>query len=69
MIELAKKTFPENKFKNLKFKIKDARELNFKDQFDVVSLNAALHWITDNLTVLNGIKRSLNPSGKILLQM
>lgn len=69
MIELAKKTFPENKFKNLKFKVKDARELDYENQFDIVFSNAALHWITNHMMVLKGIERSLKPSGKILLQM
>lgn len=69
MIELARKDFPATQFSNLKFEIKDAKELDFKSQFDIVFSNAALHWITDHLVVLKGIKRSLKHSGKILLQM
>jgi trans-aconitate methyltransferase len=69
MIELAQKTFPEDKNKNLNFKLKDVQDLDFKEQFDVVFSNAALHWIHEHLPVLKKINRSLKPSGKILIQM
>lgn len=69
MIELAQKSFPKDKFPNLSFMIKDALELDFKNQFDVIFSNAALHWINDHLPLLRRIKRSLKPSGKVLIQM
>lgn len=69
MIDLAKKTFSKEKYPNLSFELCDARELNFNEEFDVVFSNAALHWILDQKKVLNGIKRSLKPGGRCVIQM
>ncbi|ACV62847.1 Methyltransferase type 11 [Desulfofarcimen acetoxidans DSM 771] len=55
--------------KNLSFLKIDARELDFQPEFDVVFSNAALHWTTEHLKVLQGIKKCLRPFGKVLLQM
>lgn len=69
MIKLAEGNFPPDKFTNLSFKIKDARKLDFKNDFDVVFSNAALHWIIDHQPILKRIHRSLKSPGTILLQM
>lgn len=69
MIHFARKNFSSKRFPNLAFKVKDARDLSFNGEFDVVFSNATLHWIIDHLTVLKGIKRSLRPSGKAILLM
>lgn len=69
MISLAKETFNSNNYTNLNFLLKDAQELDFIDEFDIVFSNAALHWIKNHLSLLQRIKESLKPSGKILLQM
>ncbi|HBA84541.1 MAG TPA: SAM-dependent methyltransferase [Verrucomicrobia bacterium] len=69
MIELANTAYSSAEFRNLFFQRMDARELTFEDQFDVVFSNAALHWVTDHVSVLRGVKRSLKPSGKLLFQM
>ncbi|MCE5250411.1 methyltransferase domain-containing protein [bacterium] len=69
MISLARRTFPEADFKNLSFDHMDASRLTFENRFDVVFSNAALHWVRDHVPVLQGIKRSLRPPGRILLQM
>jgi len=69
MIELACKNFPHEKHPNLEFKLVDAQHLPFKEQFDIVFSNAALHWIKDHKPVILGIKNSLKPNGRILLQM
>ncbi|MDO9262957.1 MAG: methyltransferase domain-containing protein, partial [Desulfosalsimonadaceae bacterium] len=47
----------------------DARSLPFKEQFDIVFSNAVLHWIKDHKPVISGIKNSLKPNGRMLLQM
>ena len=47
----------------------DARRLIFQEEFDRVFSNAALHWIVDQTAVLNGVKRSLKPCGRLLFQM
>ena len=69
MINLAKRNFPSNTHSNLAFIVKDAREIDFEEGFDIVFSNACLHWIVDHLPVLEKIKRTLKPSGKIFLQM
>jgi len=47
----------------------DARKLTFTAEFDIAFSNAALHWITDQKTVLYGVQRSLKPDGRLLFQM
>jgi trans-aconitate 2-methyltransferase len=69
MISLARRTYPPRRFQNLTFQLKDARELDFTEKFHLVFSNATLHWITDHRPVLEGIRRSLRPGGRILLQM
>ncbi|MDM8552554.1 methyltransferase domain-containing protein [Desulfobacterales bacterium HSG2] len=67
MTELAARRYPD--FPNLSFQTTDVRELDFENRFDVAFSNAALHWITDHLSFLPKIKKSLKCSGKILFQM
>jgi trans-aconitate 2-methyltransferase len=69
MIKQAEKNYPTHKHTNLSFVVKDARELDFVNEFDVVFSNACLHWIKNHLPVLQGITRSLRSSGRIMLQM
>ncbi len=69
MIELASMNFPRETYPNLSFQIGDASHLPFKEEFDVVFSNAALHWIKDHKPIISGIKNSLKPNGRILLQM
>ncbi len=69
MIILAQRIYPPDKFSNLRFQVKDARELEFKDEFDIIFSNAALHWIVNHRPVLIGMSKSLRPSGRVLLQM
>jgi trans-aconitate 2-methyltransferase len=57
---------PQN---NLSFRHLDATRLDYRDAFDVVFSNAAMHWIQDHPSVLAGIKRGLKPGGRMLLQM
>ena len=69
MINLAKRKFPSKIYQNLSFIVKDVREMDFEEEFDIVFSNACLHWIIDHLPVLEKIEKSLKPSGKIFLQM
>ena len=69
MITLASQQYPASHYPNLAFKLMDARELAFENQFDVVFSNAVLHWIKDHKPVVDGLFKSLKPRGKILLQM
>jgi trans-aconitate 2-methyltransferase len=49
---------------DLRFEQADASRLTFRDEFDVVFSNAALHWIIDHGPVLRGIAAALKPGGK-----
>jgi len=69
MIALARQNFPQCKYDNLSFLRMDARELTFREQFDVAFSNASLHWIIDHQTVLACVNESLDKRGKLLFQM
>lgn len=47
----------------------DARAISLKGRFDLVFSAAALHWVKEHDEVLRGMRYSLNPGGRILLQM
>jgi trans-aconitate methyltransferase len=68
MIEFAHRRFPPTFFPNLQFRWGDATRLTYRHDFDLVVSFASLHWISDHLAVLAGIKRALKPSGRTLLQ-
>lgn len=69
MIELAQTRYPPEAFSNLQFFHADACQLPFHNEFTVVFSNATLHWVKDHVSVLHGISHSLQPRGKVLLQM
>jgi trans-aconitate methyltransferase len=69
MIAYAQRTFPRDRFPRLQFQCEDARRLSFRDMFDVVFSNAALHWVLDHRSVLEGIAIALTRGGRTLLQM
>lgn len=68
MIEFARSKFPRSDFPNLTFQQQDATCLNFDNEFDLIVSFNCLHWIFDHFPVLQGIKKSLKPSGKVGLQ-
>ena len=69
MIALARKSFPHCHNSNLTFLKMDARDLTFREEFDVAFSNASLHWIIDHQTVLSGVRESLDKHGRLLFQM
>ncbi len=69
MIRAARAAFSRRMYPNVHFLIMDARALGFRATFDVVFSNAALHWVRDHRSVLRGIRASLKPGGRALLQM
>lgn len=69
MVDLARKNFPHCHYPNLSFLKMDARDLIYREQFDVVFSNAALHWIIDHPTVLAGVHESLDNHGRLFFQM
>jgi len=69
MIRFASEFFRPEALPNLRFTLLDACDLNFSQEFDIVFSNAALHWISDHLSLLQGIKKSLKYGGKVITQM
>jgi trans-aconitate methyltransferase len=53
---------------NLSFQVGDASELHFNKQFDLVVSFACLHWVEDHLPVLKGVRESLVPGGRFVMQ-
>jgi len=69
MIEFARQKFPPAQFPNLSFEKMDAQEINYKEAFDLVFSNSALHWVPDQKAVLKGVCQSLKPGGRVFFQM
>ncbi len=69
MIYFARRNFPSERYPNLVWVLMDAEQMNFNGVFDLVFSNSALHWIKDQLSVLKKIKRSLKPSGRVMLRL
>jgi trans-aconitate methyltransferase len=67
MIEFAKKTFPAEKFPNLRFRVMDARIIKFERRFDLVFSNAALHWVNDHPAILRGTASILKSAGRLIV--
>jgi trans-aconitate 2-methyltransferase len=68
MIDFARSKYPKHDYQNLSFQQKNASHLDFENEFDVVVSFASLHWVKDQIPVLEGIGRSLRTPGRILLQ-
>ena len=49
-------------------RVGDATSLEFRDEFDAVFSNAALHWIRDHDAVLSGVYRALRPAGRFVAE-
>jgi trans-aconitate methyltransferase len=47
----------------------DMRALPFNAEFNAVFSNAALHWVTDQDSVLRGVHRALLPGGRFVAEM
>lgn len=45
-----------------------AEQLEFRDEFDAVFSNAALHWVPDVSSTLRGIARALRPAGRLVVE-
>ncbi|MBP7826645.1 MAG: methyltransferase domain-containing protein [Verrucomicrobia bacterium] len=67
MIRHARATFPSARFPNLHFQEMDARNLQFREAFEVVLSNAALHWVDDHPAFLRGAAACLAPGGRLLV--
>jgi trans-aconitate 2-methyltransferase len=54
---------------NLEFRVANAAELPFHNEFDVVVSINALHWLPDPNPALRGIRAALNPTGLAQLRL
>jgi trans-aconitate methyltransferase len=63
MIDAASKKFPA-----IQFEVCDARVLPFSAEFDAVFSNAALHWIPEAESVVEGVARSLKQRGRFIAE-
>jgi trans-aconitate methyltransferase len=64
MIGQARQNFPQ-----LSFVLHDAAHLPFKQEFDAVFSNAALHWMLDRTAVARCVAASLKPGGRFVAEM
>jgi SAM-dependent methyltransferase len=46
--------------------VMDGERLSFKDEFDAVFSNAALHWMRNPDVVIEGVRRALRPGGRFV---
>ena len=67
MIEFAQRTFPSDKIRNLEFQVMDARQIRFRDPFDLIFSNAALHWVDDHEAFLRGAAGCLRSGGRLVV--
>jgi trans-aconitate methyltransferase len=54
--------------RGLDARVMDAAQLTFRDEFDAVFSNAALHWMLDPDAVLGGVVRALKPKGRFVAE-
>ena len=48
----------------LKAEVMDGEHLHFREEFDAVMSNAAIHWMNDQYAVVRGVWKSLKPGGR-----
>ena len=63
MIAQANSKYPE-----IKFKVGNAKNLEFDDEFDAVFSNATLHWIKQPEQVLSSVYKSLKNGGRFVAE-
>lgn len=66
MIRFAQSTFPESEISNVRFEVIDARQIRFRQEFDLVFSNAALHWVDDHQAFLRGAAGCLRAGGRLV---
>jgi trans-aconitate methyltransferase len=64
MIGQARRNYPA-----LSFVLGDAAKMKFRDEFDAVFSNAALHWMLDAEAVASGIACALKRNGRFVAEM
>ncbi|XP_070552690.1 uncharacterized protein [Ptychodera flava] len=71
--EMIKEAKQISKAKNITYSVSDATKLStyqeYRNSFDKVVANFALHWMKDYKTALEGIYQSLKPGGQCFMNM
>jgi len=65
MIEFARKSFLPSPVLNLDFRVMDARQIQFRQEFDLVFSSSVLHWVDDHPAFLRGAATALKPGGRL----
>ncbi len=68
MIAKAKKNISQYGIENISIIKMNAIDLNFKNKFNIVFSNSAIHWIKNLELMYNLIYNSLKPNGRIMIQ-
>jgi trans-aconitate methyltransferase len=63
MVNAARKAYPD-----LQFEVADARDLQFRNEFDAVFSNAVLHWIREPERVIQRVEDALRPGGRFVAE-
>ena len=69
MIGYAAKHFAPPAYPNIKFQVADARQLTFRDEFDLIVSFNALHWVPEQDAALAAIAAALKPNGRAQLRL
>jgi len=69
MLDTATKEFPIDKVPNLSFIHGNAEDLDFNEEFDVITSFMAFHWVPNQQKALAGMYKALKPGGKLVLVM
>jgi trans-aconitate 2-methyltransferase len=69
MIAFASKNFCSDVQANLRFEVANARNLPFREEFDLVVSFNALHWIAEQSEALGSIRDALKPDGLAQLRL
>src|SRR5262245_14788495 len=69
MVAFASSHFGPPAHANLRFEVADARQLPYRNQFDLVVSFNALHWVPEQDLALGSIHAALKPGGRALLRL
>lgn len=69
MIDFAQKTFSQKQYPNLHFALKDAQDLDYNAEFDIIFSFTALQWLKNHDEFLKAANASLKPSGILAITM
>lgn len=67
MLEKSLKNKKDSGLKNLFFEKRNAVQLDYENEFDLIVSFSCLHWVPDYFAALKGIEKALTPGGKVFL--